>query len=576
MKKTTNNNNNNNNCNVMVNSCPVIETGIEQKMVTPLKPNVTYEDDGDIVNIGIKPNYCDVAGTVLQVGDALMNQTMATSKKAVDKQVELFEKNLDHNHSLRFVESQTGSVEQGVERGLNEEGKGNAAPVALRQALSNAVPVFLESNPGTVRIQHREMVTALTGAATEDFSTSFRIQPANNITFPWLSRIANMFESYTFHMLRILFVPRVPTSTAGQVGLALDFDADDSPATTLVEFSQYQHSVIGSVWAALALTVEGEALQKCVRERYTDHGIGPHPFDPILHDVANLRVAILTTPVEVLGQIYIEYDITLRTPEPMPTTAFANAPETDFKTGVSGGSAIGGDGPASYTPYGQEDPSMTVSRMDIPVDLAYSPIRNGYMMRINQPGRFLVYVVYRFPISTLFNDVTKAIANTKGSSSLVTTGAGITINTTFPLTNVGLAEISLTSQDVYMHVGAVLDITVEGSRHYFYFKYTPAVGADIVAAQGAVYTYNTIIQIEHAGMPALKSGRFPTLTKQQITHPLGGTHLLAGKDSRSRRAIIDLAQAMKVPNLPTIKKLRIKKPKVQSAKRNKKKPNSKK
>lgn len=555
--KNNNNNYNNNNPNV-------------KESFFQLDSNEDYE------TIPI-PSVVNPAAFATLAYDALKQASeskinISRNPKIASRQVELFERNLNPRNTLRFNESKTGEIPSTeVKQGLNQEGGGNFAPVALRQTISNNVPVFVESSPGTIRVQHREMIGKLDGVAADDFSMSFRIQPANTVTFPWLSNLANMFETYTFHYLRIMFVPRLPTSTAGQVGLALDFDADDAPATTLSQFSQYQHSAIGSVWAALSLTAEGDALVKCVRERYTDHNLQPHTYDPILHDVANLRVAVLTTPAEVLGELFVEYDITLRTPEPSPLVSLHTG-ATLLKFVVGGSSSIGKHEADGYTCFGRETPTVTTTKSDVPVAFKYSGFHLGHEFQILEIGEFLVQIILKCPNGTMWDDVTKSLANTKGSMILVG-HAGVSVVSTFPISSTNLCEVATDNSYTYLSYQAHIRVT-DIADSWWYIMYTPSAGAGLTTTTTVHHGYIFVERYTAGGMPALQSKQLPTLTKIQASHPLGTVPRTLDSKT-SRRAVYSLANILDKTDLPSFKKIKKSSP-IKSTKRNRKKPNSKK
>lgn len=555
--KNTNNNNNNQDHECKI--CPIVK-----------------EDEYVSIPVPINPSTLTPAALATLSYEAL--KSASTSKvhisknpATIKKQVELFEKNLNPRNTLRFNESKTGELDVEPKQGLNQDGKGSFAPVALRQTVESNVPLFVDSAPGTIRVQHREMISTLNGVAADDFSVTYRIQPANAITFPWLSSLANMFETYTFHYLRVIFVPRLPTSTAGQVGLALDFDADDQPATSLVAFSQYQHSAIGSVWAALSLVAEGDALVKCVKERYTDHNLTPHTYDPILHDVANLRVAVLTTPAEPLGQLFIEYDITLRTPEPSPVVAYHSA-ATMFKFEVNGGSSIGKQEASGYTCFGSDAPTVTETRNDIPYNWYYHGFYHGHMLQIAEPGDYLIQIILKCDSTGIWTDVTEAIGNTKGTMILAGSG-GVSVVSTFPISLLNMCEVG--TDQTYTYLNYQANIRVTDPAAIFYIKYTPGSGAGLATNTQVDHGYVFFERYSHGGMPALRSKTFPTLTKTQASHPLGTVPRMLDSKT-SRRAVYSLANILDKNDLPSFKKIKIRPSKIKSSKREKKKPNSKK
>jgi hypothetical protein len=394
----------------------------------------------------------------------------------------------------------------------------NAAPMALRTDVVTSTPNFSVSDPGTVRISHREMVTSVTGTENVDeFKLNFRVQPANFLSFPWLSQIANMFETYTFLMLKVIYVPRVPTTTAGQIGLALDFDSDDIPASTLTEFSQFKNSAVGSIWSGLVLEVSGDALQKCVRERYTDHGVMAHPYDPILHDVANLRIAVLSPSVAgVYGQIYFEYDIVLRTPEPVSN-------KYNICRLTSTNAAIYG------VPLGSSAttaPVVAYADQGIPVLVNWSVPLSSHCIRIPIPGRFLVHQLVQLVWDPdYWSTAIKAHYNTCCRFELYRESAGISIWEYWQKLGEDRVEVHSNSADHdYCLMSAIVDQTVANTG--FYFSPIILTGAGITANAVVTRVFLDIMPWYYAGGITAHlsnpNAKYPTLTNQQRCAMLNG------------------------------------------------------
>lgn len=83
---------------------------------------------------------------------------------------------------------------------------------------------------GHFPVKHRELFTTIEGGT---FSQgSYKIQPGLNLSFPWLSGLAPAFEMYEIRSLSFEYVSRCPTTTAGLIYMAVDYDAADSPVVT--------------------------------------------------------------------------------------------------------------------------------------------------------------------------------------------------------------------------------------------------------------------------------------------------------------------------------------------------------
>lgn len=118
--------------------------------------------------------------------------------------------------------------------------KKNQVPVA-------SVPTWTGQSKA-LRIHQMERIANVTANSTTAGAfkaDSYVINPADSVTFPWLSSIAKLFDKYKFHKLRFFFVNNSPTSIAGNVTMAVDFDTlDSTPAngtqmTNLAKFSTF-------------------------------------------------------------------------------------------------------------------------------------------------------------------------------------------------------------------------------------------------------------------------------------------------------------------------------------------------
>lgn len=118
--------------------------------------------------------------------------------------------------------------------------KKNQVPVA-------SVPTWTGQSKA-LRIHQTERIANVTANSTTAGAfkaDSYVINPADSVTFPWLSSIAKLFDKYKFHKLRFFFVNNSPTSIAGNVTMAVDFDTlDSTPAngtqmTNLAKFSTF-------------------------------------------------------------------------------------------------------------------------------------------------------------------------------------------------------------------------------------------------------------------------------------------------------------------------------------------------
>lgn len=192
-------------------------------------------------------------------------------------------------------------------------------PAAMGQIYRVGMPKFsgVAGSDGRMRVTHREY---LCDVALRDVLTvrTFALNPGLSTSFPWLSKLAERFESYLFRSLRVVYVPTVGTSARGSVVMAVDYDAADSAPTDKVSLLSYHGAVKTQVWSPAVMACDRPDLQKFGVQRYIRYGTAPSP-DIHAYDVGNLFVASYGADVSYdktdAGEIYLEYTVDLITPQ---------------------------------------------------------------------------------------------------------------------------------------------------------------------------------------------------------------------------------------------------------------------
>ena len=184
---------------------------------------------------------------------------------------------------------------------------------------ASTVPSFTKEGRA-IRIREREFVCdvvsgSLVGAATKFSSQSFRLNPANQLLFPWLSAIAPLFDQWEPHGIVLEFVPTSSayngTSQAlGTVIMATDYDPLDSLYVNKLEMenSDYANSVKPDTAAMHGIECDpGERPTKLFYTGSTTNG------NPQLFDLGNFQIATagMSAAGVVLGELWVSYDISL-------------------------------------------------------------------------------------------------------------------------------------------------------------------------------------------------------------------------------------------------------------------------
>jgi hypothetical protein len=193
-------------------------------------------------------------------------------------------------------------------------GRKVAAPVATTRKQTARSPVFSSTGAGDVHVHHRELLATIPGSV--DFAvTSVAVNPGLSGSFPWLSSIANRYQSYKFNSLCFEFITSCSTTFTGNVMLGMDFDAAEAAPLSKPQFMSYRSSVAESPWKDLSTRFLPVDLHKAVSSYIRTGPLAPN-LDIKTYDVGNFYVAtqgqVATTAV---GDLYVEYDLQLLTPQ---------------------------------------------------------------------------------------------------------------------------------------------------------------------------------------------------------------------------------------------------------------------
>jgi hypothetical protein len=177
-------------------------------------------------------------------------------------------------------------------------------------------------NGKILTITHREYVQRVYAAPDPGGSSDITwnlsgIYPTNARIFPWLSTIAGSYETYNFKKLHFEYFPTCPSTTAGSVFLAVDYDASDNePNLDDQKIMTMDASVTASAWKSIVHKSSLANLNK--RKTYYTSGIPSLEGDSRSVSVGNVIIANdAQTSNLLLGKVYVEYVIELRTPQPL-------------------------------------------------------------------------------------------------------------------------------------------------------------------------------------------------------------------------------------------------------------------
>ncbi len=213
-------------------------------------------------------------------------------------------------------------------RRLRSNGERVEVPLAYTRLMKTGVPSVSGSpyaGDGRVRVRHREYIQDVSGSVAFSAS-SFSINPGISTVFPWLSKMARLFESYLFRSLKFEYETQKSASTSGSLMLAVDFDAADSAPVNKQQIMAFHNAVRAAVWEECCYKSSAGDLAKFGVQRYIRSGNLAANQDIKTFDVGNLIVASQgEADTTAIGELYVEYDVELITPQIDPNSEVAQS-----------------------------------------------------------------------------------------------------------------------------------------------------------------------------------------------------------------------------------------------------------
>lgn len=192
------------------------------------------------------------------------------------------------------------------------------APAAVGKTLKRRPPK-VHSEGDCVVITHSELFDWPTGSAIFTVNLFGSINPGLQSIFPWLGGVAENFEEYRFRKLRFSYEPRVATTQAGQLIMAIDPKSGDFAPESLQVVSTYSMRSNSSMWKPTHIDAEPEILAKRRFVRTTD--ISNNDIRS-LYDVGRLVICSdgASPAGAVIGEVEVSYTVELWIPASPPSS----------------------------------------------------------------------------------------------------------------------------------------------------------------------------------------------------------------------------------------------------------------
>jgi hypothetical protein len=199
-------------------------------------------------------------------------------------------------------------------------GKGASASgsVAMAYGATDRVrePVITQPAKGSIRIKHREHFTSV-----ED-TTIFQHWNINPGRFPpWLSTIANSFESYVCHSLAVEWTSRCATDTPGACIIGMDYDPADVVYDAPGDLLGTKGTISTNLWKNAVWRMDSSDERTRLR-KFVSPSTSAVSSRMRQEDVGILYIAIdgAGTTDTAVGDVWVSYDFTLYTPQKSSTT----------------------------------------------------------------------------------------------------------------------------------------------------------------------------------------------------------------------------------------------------------------
>lgn len=210
---------------------------------------------------------------------------------------------------------------------------------------SGQAPAFMSTENG-MRVCHREFVTDV--KSTTDFLNQFQywINPGNDQLFPWLSQIANSFESYDLHGLVVTYKPTSGTAISstsaamGSVILSTEYDVLKPQFGSKRDAEAYQFTTVSVPYEGMMHPVECKPSLTVLPKKFVTSSTSPTGLasddDPRLHyhGLLQCMTAGQQATGAVVGELWVSYDVTLFTPRLKPQLSALNLAIGEFAAGA--------------------------------------------------------------------------------------------------------------------------------------------------------------------------------------------------------------------------------------------------
>lgn len=255
-----------------------------------------------------------------------------------------------NNNQSKSTKGKANNRGQSAPKKGNMNGRVKKAPKQVGVAASYSTQQMgkspqIRQSKDSIRIVHRELVGNVSGSSSSAFTSSqeLEINPGIIATFPWLATIAQNWESYRMHRMRLRYYTRTSTSTVGSIIMAPDYDAADEAPSSEQAMSAYADVVEDCPWKDIVCELKPSSMHADNKRKIIRTGTLANNLDIKTYDVANLFVFTTgSATAAAWGKLWIEYDVELFTPQS----------SSALPVGIVGGRVDGATSMTGAKPFG--------------------------------------------------------------------------------------------------------------------------------------------------------------------------------------------------------------------------------
>jgi len=192
---------------------------------------------------------------------------------------------------------------------------------------------FSPEGSATIRVQKREFLGVLRAdalAPAEFSQTQYRLQSTDGNTFPWLAGIAEHFTEWEIQGAVVSYESTSSNYSAsmalGTVAIATQYNSNELPYADMTQMLQSAFHTRGNPSEDLVHGIECDPALQASERLYTRRPGTKGPANLYDHGVVTIATEGLPTLAanEVIGRLYVTYDIELSLPALPISAPFAN------------------------------------------------------------------------------------------------------------------------------------------------------------------------------------------------------------------------------------------------------------